>query len=320
MVTLGIFAILRPRFIKKNGGADTQAAAEGLEFERVRAEEVIGLSSGVWRPEGPGEAAQAAPSAGEPDLSRAGDLAYLREKFYTVDSRTGMDPALFNAAEFEKTPLRVERSLKTPKILIFHTHSQEMFADSRDKSEGVIAVGEALSRELSRNYGLPCVHNTDSFDIVDGESRILGAYERMEPVIRRVLKENPSIEMVIDLHRDGLPPNAPPQTAVVGGRTCAKVMFFNGLCALKENGELRPLADLPNPYLKENLALSFRAEIKAGEMYPGFAKKVYLNSYRYSLHMLPKSLFVEVGSQHNTKEQAVNSAKPLAAVIAAAVS
>ena len=49
---------------------------------------------------------------------------------------------------------------------------------------------------------------------------------------------------------------------------------------------------------------------------PDFARKIYLNAYRFSLHMLPRSTLVEVGAQTNTKEEALRAMKPLAEILA----
>jgi stage II sporulation protein P len=60
-------------------------------------------------------------------------------------------------------------------------------------------------------------------------------------------------------------------------------------------------------------------QLSANERYPGFARKVYLKPYRYSLHMLPKTLLVEVGAQNNTKQEALNAMEPLAEILAKVV-
>ena len=77
-----------------------------------------------------------------------------------------------------------------------------MFADSKDISEGIIGAGNRLAKNLEEKYGIKCLHITDSFDTVNGKVQRDGAYERAEPVIKKVLAENPSIELVIDLHRE----------------------------------------------------------------------------------------------------------------------
>ena len=65
---------------------------------------------------------------------------------------------------------------------------------------------------------------------MNGKGQITGAYERMEPPIRKILAEHPSIEVCIDLHRDGVGDSTRLVTNI-NGRPCAQVMFFNGLAA-----------------------------------------------------------------------------------------
>lgn len=244
------------------------------------------------------------------------NLDTLRQKYYTVPAATAMTPDLFNVTEFENAYLKLSNIGSEPKILVFHTHSMERFSDSgSDISEGVVGAGERLCQLLESRYHIKCLHITQSFDVVDGKTQILGAYERMEPYIRQVLAENPSIEMVIDMHRDGVPDTTHLVTDINGKQT-AQIMFFNGLCLLNENGTLSQPEGLTNPYLKTNLALSYNLKINADKMYPGFARKIYLNAYRYSLHMKPLSTLIEVGAQTNTKEEIYNAIDLLADVIA----
>ena len=211
----------------------------------------------------------------------------------------------------------IKKDGDNPKILIFHTHSSEMYADSdRSKGieEGIWGVGEKLKNILEEKYDIAVMHDSGRYDVVDGKTQIIGAYERMEPAITKILQENPSIEMVIDMHRDGVNENVH-LTNNINGKTCAKVMFFNGLCRLKENGVLNNISSLPNSYIKDNLALSFNMQVTANKLYPDFTRRIYINAYRYSLNMLPKSMLIEVGAQTNTKSEAQNAMEPLADIL-----
>ena len=73
--------------------------------------------------------------------------------------------------------------------------------------------------------------------------------------------------------------------------------------------------NLPNPYLEDNLALSFQLQLAAAEYYPDFTRQIYLKGYRYNMHYCPKSLLVEVGAQNNTFEEAKNAMEPLADIL-----
>ncbi len=126
--------------------------------------------------------------------------------------------------------------------------------------------------------------------------------------MEQILADNPSIEVVIDLHRDGIKEGVQLVTEVNGKQT-AQIMFFNGLSKTTANGNLD---ELPNPYLSDNLAFSLQMKIMAEEYYPGFARSNYLKGYRYNLHYRPKSILVEVGAQTNTVQEAMNAMEPLA--------
>ncbi len=244
----------------------------------------------------------------------------LKKRYYVVDGKTGMTEDLFNVSDFEKEDLTISKNGGGPKVLLFHTHSHEAFADSRAgvSEDTIVGVGERLCRILENEYGIECLHVTDRFDYVNGQVSILGAYERMEPVIRQYLKNNPTVEMVIDLHRDGVGENTRLVTEV-DGKKAAQVMFFNGICRIWEKGKLVAAEGLENPYLKANLALSYNMKVNADEMYPGFARRIYINAYRYSTHFKPLSTLIELGAQTNTVEEAYNACEPLAAVIAKTV-
>lgn len=249
------------------------------------------------------------------DLKKLNDLSYLKNNFYIVDKRTDLLADDIKPEEFLAMDFKVDMKEKGPKILIFHTHSQEKFADSKDTSQGVWGAGEYLKELLEKNYGVEVLHHNGVYDVVDGKSQILGAYERMEPDIRRILRENPSIEVVIDMHRDGVREDVH-FVQEINGKQCAKVMFFNGLCRVYDNGELKEIDSLKNTYLNENLGLSFNLQLTANAAYPGFTRKVYINAYRYSLHMKPKSIVIEVGAQTNTYEEALNAMEPLSEILA----
>lgn len=255
------------------------------------------------------------------DLEKLSDVDYLKRNFYIVDRRTDLEPNDIKPEEFLHMDFSIDKEQDGPKVLIFHTHSHEMFADSdpsKGLSEGIYGAGERLKEILESKYGIKVLHSDGQYDVVNGKSQILGAYERMEPDIRKILKDNPSIEVVIDMHRDGVKEGVHLVTEE-NGKQCAQIMFFNGLCKVYDNGVLTPLDSLKNTYLNDNLGFSFNMQLMANTMYPNFTRRVYLNAYRYSLHMKAKSLLIEVGAQTNTKEEAFNAMEPLADVLASVI-
>ena len=238
------------------------------------------------------------------------DFNYLLNNFFVVDPTTTALESQINAEALLGKDMKLEKDPENPQILIYHTHSQEGFANSveGDTSTTVIGVGDYLAELLQERYGYQVLHITDTFDIVDGQLDRSAAYNYAEPVISQALQEHPTIEIVIDLHRDGVDASKHLVTEVNGKQT-AQVMFFNGLSRTNQNGEI---SYLPNPYIQDNLAFSFQLEYLAKQYYPGYTRCIYLKGYRYNLHLRPRSLLLEVGAQTNTVEEAKNAMEPFA--------
>jgi stage II sporulation protein P len=237
------------------------------------------------------------------------DFDYLIQNYYVVDSSTTIKSSDLNAGELLAKDLSVSSKTEGPQILIYHTHSQEGYQDSveGDASTSVVALGERLAELLTEQYGFSVLHHTGEYDVGDRDH----AYSNAAPALEKILSENPSIEVVIDLHRDSVADDTH-LTTTVNGKKTAKIMFFNGLCRTTASGDL---TGLTNPYLKDNLAFSLQMQL-AAEKYPGLTRKIYLKGYRYNMHYCPKSLLVEVGAQNNTFEEGMNAMEPLAELLA----
>ncbi len=231
----------------------------------------------------------------------------LIKAFYAVDSTTVAGEGLLRAETFLEKDMRIQGDADAPQILLYHTHSKESFADSvpGDENGGIVGAGEYLAQLLREEYGYNVIHDTGCYD----EDRAY-AYNNSLPAIETILQENPSIEAVIDLHRDEMPADRR-LVMELQGRPTAQFMFFNGLCRTKK-GEI---AQLENPYLADNLALSFQMQAACNEYYPGIARRIYLKAYRYNMHLCPKSLLIELGAQNNTEEEIHNACDVLAHVL-----
>ncbi len=237
------------------------------------------------------------------------DFDYLIQNFYQVDNTTTINGSQLNADALLGKDMRLSHDASAPQILIYHTHSQEGYADSvpQDASTTVVGVGDYLTKILTEQYGLNVIHHKGQYDVGDRDH----AYSNAEPALKKVLSENPSIEVVIDLHRDGVREGTRLVTEQ-NGVSMAQVMFFNGLSRTTKTGDIDYLY---NPYIDENLALSFQVQLKAAEYYPGFTRRIYLKGYRYNMHFCPKTMLIEVGAQTNTVQEAMNAMVPLADVL-----
>ena len=238
------------------------------------------------------------------------DYDYLRQNFYIIDSSTTAGSELLNVDKLLGKSMVIEAGeSEMPQILIYHTHSQEGYIDSVEGDPGtsVIAVGEYLAGILTEKYGFNVLHHTGEYDVGDRDH----AYSNAAPALAQILADYPSIQVVIDLHRDSVKESSHLVTDM-NGKPTAKIMFFNGLCRTTAKGEL---VNLQNPYLEDNLALSFQLQLTAAEYYPDFTRPIYLKGYRYNMQYCAKSILVEVGAQNNTLEEAKNAMEPLADIL-----
>lgn len=245
----------------------------------------------------------------ELSMQKLQDFEYLTGHFYTVDSVTYVEEGDLDAAELMARDMRISTKKDGPKILIFHTHSQEKFKDSGEGADtSIVGVGRQLTELLNHKYGIPAMHHEGVYDLIGGKLDRSEAYERARPEIQKILRENPSIEVVIDLHRDGVRAGTHLVTDV-NGKPTAQIMFFNGMCRTRANGDL---SGMLNPYIKDNLAFSMQMKIAAEQKYPGFTRRNYLKGYKYNMDLAPKMLLIEAGAQTNTVEEMQNAMEPLA--------
>ncbi len=244
------------------------------------------------------------------ELSQLSDYETLVKQFYTIDAITTIGAGELNAEKLGNMDMTMKQTSDAPQILIYHTHSQEGYVDSipGDDSTTIMGVGEHLKEILEREYGYNVIHHLGKYDVKTRDN----AYSQSLPKIKKILEDNPSIEVVIDLHRDGVADESTRLVMDVDGRPTAKFMFFNGISRTKSTGKIDYLY---NENLEANLAFSFQMKWKAQEYYPGLTRRNYLNAYRYNMHLCPKTLLLELGAQTNTLEEALNACDPIAHIL-----
>lgn len=243
-------------------------------------------------------------------MAQLADYDFLMKTFYNTHTSTTAGRDMICAETMLETDLTLEKNGSIPQILIYHSHSQEAYADSGE-NQTVVEVGDYLT-ELLQAKGFGVIHDRSVYDLVNGQLDRSKAYTYALEGITKILEENPDIQVVLDLHRDGVGDNVH-LVSEVNGKPTAQIMFFNGLSRTPEG----QVEYLPNPYLNENLAFSFQMQLKAAEAYPGFTRKIYLKGLRYNLHLRPRSSLIEVGAQTNTFEEARNAMEPLAEILEA---
>ena len=244
----------------------------------------------------------------EYDMSKYANVEELMKQFYVADPTAGVKKELFDVNTLKNMDCSVDKGVDGPQILLYHTHSQEAFANSEagKEEDTILGAGEVLASYLEE-YGFQVYHHKGKYYFKKRDY----AYSESLPEIEKILQENPSIQVVIDLHRDAVAEDTKLVTEIQG-KQMAKVMFFNGLSSSAKMGDI---SYLKNPYLQENLAFSFQMKVACDEYYPGFARSIYLRAYRYNMHLCPKTLLIELGAQTNTVEEIREALGPLAHVL-----
>lgn len=234
-------------------------------------------------------------------LPAAGQEALPAGPLLRVNNATSLQPDL-QALLAEGWDSRLSRD--APQILILHSHGCEAYAPTPedpyeesdpsrtlDKAHSVIRVGDALAEALEAR-GFRVIHDREAYD-AQGYS---GAYERSRAAAERWLEENPTLRVVIDLHRDALGGYATSWENPAGEHS-AQVML---LLSTGENG-------LYHPHWEENLKLGLALQQEMETSCPGLARPLYLSGARYNQHLSPGFFILEVGSDANTLQEAITA-------------
>ena len=166
-----------------------------------------------------------------------------------------------------------------------------------DERYSVIRVGDEIA-DILTEAGISVLHDTQPNDYPNYN----GAYERMRQTIESYLTEYPSIQMVLDVHRDAAEDadgNPVALTAEVNGEACAELMLVVGT---DEGG-------LTHPAWQENLANALKVQALLNRSAPGLCRNLDLRTERFNQHETPGSLLVEVGASGNTLAEALRAAR-----------
>ena len=201
-----------------------------------------------------------------------------------------------------------------PQVLVMHTHTTECYDGDEmngeterntDDSVNVVAVGNEICAVLEEN-GIKTVHDTTYHDYPSYQ----GSYTRALATIENQLKNNPSIKVVLDVHRDAFVYSDGSKLTVTceeNGESTAQVMIVAGTDSM----------GLWHDNWRENLKFAAKIQNAAEIMYPGLMRPINLRTERFNEHMTKGSLILEVGSNGNTLDEAKAGGRDVARAIAA---
>lgn len=225
-----------------------------------------------------------------------------------------------NAGALASEALNFKMQENEPQVLIVHTHTTESYTDSgktkysvsdsdrsTDETKNMITVGNAIEDVLNKN-GIKTVHDKTVHDYPSYN----GAYGRALTTIKDNLSQYPSIQVVLDVHRDGMVKSDGTKlkvTSEINGLSTAQVMLVVGSNA----------TGLLHDGWRNNLKFACRIQKEANEKYPSLMRPIDLREERFNQHMTAGSLIVEVGSNGNTLEEAITGGRDIADVISSVI-
>lgn len=213
-----------------------------------------------------------------------------------------------------ETPLQWDLTVEAPTVLILHTHGSESYENTENYPESsayrtldtqynVVSVGQRIG-ELLEEAGIRVLHDRTLHD----NPSYSGSYEQSRKSLQAYLQDNPSILLVLDIHRDAAEDASGEQidyTVSTPKGTAAQLMLVVGTDA----------GGLYHPSWQENLALAVKLHAQLEKTTPGLCRDLSLRTSRFNQDLCSGALLVEVGAAGNTRQEALTAAEYLAEAI-----
>lgn len=199
-------------------------------------------------------------------------------------------------------------------VLIYHSHNRESWVSelglkaedankAHDAEKNITQVGKHLADRLEEK-GIGTAHYATDYASSIKDYNWYYSYKYSQKTVKEAFAANSDIQFVFDLHRDDSPREQ--SVLTVDGKKYAKVFFVIGQ---------------KNKAWEKNEAFASQMQEKLEKKMPGisrgiWAKKTHEGNAEYNQSLSPNSVLVEVGSVHNTKDEAMRTAEVLADVIA----
>ena len=227
--------------------------------------------------------------------------------YQKVCVRNVTDKHGINIAECLSASCKLDTSDRSkPLVLIYHTHTTEAYEQldrgwysnsfpTRSSSEttNMIRVGDALCERLSA-AGYTVIHDRQIHD-----TSYTGSYARSRESIENYKKQYPSLQVIIDVHRDGIKSSDGTKTkpvAMINGKKSAQIMIITG-CQEGKVTEFKGWED--------NLNFAVQLQKHAEDLYPGLMRPIYFSPRKYNMDTSPCGVLLEIGSDANTLDEAV---------------
>lgn len=210
-----------------------------------------------------------------------------------------------------QAPLYWDLYSDAPSVLILHTHATESYENTEnyqsstpyrtlEEDHNMLSIGAAVA-EILEEGGIRVIHDKTLHDYPVYND----AYQNARETIRSHLEDNPSICLVLDLHRDAAEDASGSQkreTVELDGSPSARLMLVMG----SDQGSLS------HAQWQKNLGLAVKLQAQLEGSHPGLCRPIQLKDARYNQDLSTGALLVEVGTAGNTRSEALQAARYLA--------
>lgn len=203
-------------------------------------------------------------------------------------------------------PKKVKKNNGAPKVLIYHTHATESYLPASSgnyhttKEENTVRDAGDVLTDVLEERGIGVVHDKTLHDNPSYNE----SYSRSFETVKALLKKYPSIECIIDLHRDATAAEVAGPVQTVGGKTCAVYSYV--------------LSNTTETY-EENSAFLGKLNTIADSKYGGYTGEILERPYWYNQELSGKSILIEMGNNRNNIEDVRRCAEVFGEILADAL-
>lgn len=211
-------------------------------------------------------------------------------------------------------PLNLQTREGLPSVLLYSTHSSESYTPEEeiytpsgdyrtlDKGFNMLSIGQALEENLQKQgFSVlrdQAIHDSPSYNY---------AYSHARKSAAAFLNENPTIRLVLDLHRDAVETKSGQLRPLVPGSTppTAQIMLVVGTDG----------TGLKHDNWEQNLSLALKLHTILEELCPGITRPLSIRAQRFNQDLSAGSLLVEIGATGNSRAEALAATQILGTAI-----
>jgi len=238
-------------------------------------------------------------------------LAFVKPKMIVMPPAKKVQPIITpdkkpDITELDQQLPEIPLADQDPVVLIYHTHTSESYIPESGKSHtnnskgDIVKVGAHLKKVLEEKYGIKTIHS----DTIHDTYPFRESYQRSQVTLKKYLNEYPSIQVVLDIHRDATPGvNA---TCTINNEKATNILIVVGTDKM----------GLSHPNWKKNHHFASELTEAMNLYYPNLSSGIIVSKARYNQHLHERALILEFGDHQSELKEAYYAAELFAKILA----